>query len=128
MIALHAHSEPGTLVLTLDGEVGPWDVAPLAWTASEALASEDPGHAVVLDLALVSGPGLAAVETIVRLDLIARRRGHRTRIRHVPQALARALDRAGLGHAATATQPCACRTCTVAAPARVVPTQGRANA
>ncbi|MDN5856629.1 MAG: hypothetical protein L0K86_28100, partial [Actinomycetia bacterium] len=74
MTTLRHHTEPDALVLTLDGSIDDRDV-PTLLAATTRVLDDDPRGAVVVDLWLVRRPGLAAIDALMRLHLIARRCG-----------------------------------------------------
>ena len=107
---LRHHTEPDALVLTPDGSIHTDDVPDLLVTAGRLL-DDEPRGAVVLDLSLLRLPGLAAIDALMRLHLIVRRRGRALTIRHVPGSLRRALERAGVTTTLPLRRSCDCRVC-----------------
>ncbi len=110
MTRLRHHSEPDALVLTLDGTIHTGEVQALLADA-HTLLDDESRTTVVLDLSLVRAPGLAAIDVVMRLHLLARRRGRSLEIRHVPASLAQVLDQAGLSESLPLHEACRCRAC-----------------
>ncbi|GAA4903634.1 STAS domain-containing protein [Streptomyces coeruleoprunus] len=77
------------IVLKLADPIEPPDVPRLCAELAEQLgARASPGH-VVVDVAALTRPGLAAVDALARLHLTARRLGHPLAVRNAgPQLLA----------------------------------------
>lgn len=111
MTTLHHHNERDALVLTPDGSIDAGDVPALLATAAR-LVDDDSRGTVVLDLSLLRSGGLAAVDAVLRLHLIARRCGRPLLIRHTPVPLERALELTGLRDILPRREACSCRGCT----------------
>jgi anti-anti-sigma factor len=107
---LRHHTEPDTLVLTPDGTIHAGEV-PALLTAADALLDEGSRTTVVLDLSLVRTPGLAAIDALMRLHLLARRRGRSLKIRHITPRLEQALQQTGLSVSLPLRETCHCRVC-----------------
>jgi hypothetical protein len=108
---LQHHKEQDAPVLTPDGSIDTGEVpAPLA--AANRLLDEQPRGLVVLDLSLIRLPGLETIDAVMRLHLIARRRGRPLQIRHTPAPLEHALQQAGLSDTLPLRESCRCRVCT----------------
>lgn len=110
MTTLRHHTEPETLVLTPDGSIETGEVPALLEMAARLL-DDEPRGTVVLDLSLLRLSGLAAIDALMRLHLIARRRGRPLLIRHTPGPLGRALERTGLSETLPLREACSCRVC-----------------
>ncbi len=111
MTSLRHHTEPDTLVLTPDGIINTGDV-PALLRAAQAMLDEGARTKVVLDLSLIQAPGLAAIDAVMRLHLLARRCGRSLDIRHVPPSLEKALQQTGLSESLPLRETCGCRVCT----------------
>jgi hypothetical protein len=82
--------------LPLPASAGPDDLARLS-DRLRTLLEAAPDRVVTCDARELDGLGLAAVDLLARLELVARRAGGRIRIRHAPPALLALLLLAGLG-------------------------------
>ena len=109
MTTLHHHTEPNTLVLTLDGTVHPAEVPAVRAAAARLMVAVRAG--VVVDLSLAGDQGLATVDVLAHLCLMARRLGREFRIRHSSPTLRQLLDLSGLAEALQAGDECGCRAC-----------------
>jgi len=107
---LRHHTEPDTLVLTPDGTIDTCEV-PALLTAAAALLDVGPRTTVALDLSLLRAPGLAAIDALMRLHLLARRRSRSMKIRHIPPLLEQALQQTGLSESLPLQETCRCRVC-----------------
>ena len=85
MTTLQHHKEQDALVLTPDGSIATSDVRALL-RAANRLVKEHPRGMVVLDLSLVRLPGLETIDAVMRLHLIAKRRGRPLQITAHPGA------------------------------------------
>ena len=79
--AFRPQAEPSTLVLVIRGRITRVDVPGLCKRIRPWLDDSDV-HLVVCEVRGVIDPDAVAVEALARLQLTARRLGHRIRIRH----------------------------------------------
>ncbi len=89
----------GTVVLVLDGPIGPADAPCLCARLGERLDAGGHGTAlpvVVCDVSALSRPDAVTVDALARLQLTARRRGARVVLRHPRESLRALLALAGL--------------------------------
>jgi ABC-type transporter Mla MlaB component len=91
-----AKQVPGATVLTLSGRVARADIAVLCERVGGLLERCDAGL-VVCDVGSVLDPDAATVDALARLQLTARRRGRRIRLRHACGELQGLLALMGLG-------------------------------
>jgi anti-anti-sigma regulatory factor len=110
MARLQYHTEPGTLVLTPHGRIARADVLVLQ-TAAARLIARHTAPTVIVDLSLTRASGLAAIDALVRLLLMANLHRCDVRVRHLPRELRQLLDLTGLLDTVPISEPCACRTC-----------------
>lgn len=85
-----------TVVVVFDGEATPATMAGFSARVREALAGEGVDE-VVCDLGSVADADLRLVDSLARLQLLARRHGRRVRLRRATEDLRSLLDLLGLG-------------------------------
>lgn len=86
MRALHPPTEPATIVLVICGRVTRADIATLCDRARVWLDDSD-AEQVVCDMRGVTDPDAVTVDTLARLQLIARCSGRRIRLRNASHEL-----------------------------------------
>jgi hypothetical protein len=95
VLALRPPSEPGTLVVSVSGCVAPEDIAPMCRRAHALLQSTD-ARRLVWDVRSLGDPDAVTVDALARLQLTARRLGHRGLLRHASPRLSELLAMVGL--------------------------------
>jgi anti-anti-sigma regulatory factor len=85
-----------TVVVVFDGEATPATMAGFSAQVRDALAGEGVVE-VVCDLGSVADADLRLVDSLARLQLLARRHGRRVRLRRTTDDLRSLLDLLGLG-------------------------------
>ena len=88
-------SEAGTIVLVISGRIAHVDIAVLCEHVCGWLIGRDP-DLVLCDVRGVVDPDVVAVEALARVQLTARRLGHRIRLRHASRELQALLVLTGL--------------------------------
>jgi ABC-type transporter Mla MlaB component len=94
-VAVRSPPESDTLVLIVSGPIGRTETAKVCGRVRELLQSCD-ASAIVCDVAALVDPDVITVETLARVQLTARRAGHRIRLRHACNELKQLLDLMGL--------------------------------
>ncbi|TQK52289.1 anti-anti-sigma regulatory factor [Streptomyces sp. SLBN-118] len=84
------------VVVRIAGRVSPADVPCLCQELAARLVHSDAAE-VICDVGELTHPGLAAVNALARLELTARRRGCRIRLRDARPELRSLLDLVGFG-------------------------------
>jgi ABC-type transporter Mla MlaB component len=75
-------TEMATIVLVLSGPVARSDIPAVCDQVQTILASAGPGATLCCDVAELDPPDAAALDALARIQLLARRRGRRIRLRH----------------------------------------------
>jgi len=78
--------QPGTTIFMIRGRIGREEVGQICKRARPLLAALDPGL-VICDVSRVVDPDAATIDALARLQLTARRLGHKVRIRHASHQL-----------------------------------------
>lgn len=91
-------AHPGAMVLVISGHIAPTDVDPLCDTVC-ALLGRWRASRIVCDVRDVIEPDAAALDTLARLQLAARRTGREIRLRHASVELRELLVLTGLSDA-----------------------------
>jgi len=90
-----AASEPSTIVRVLRGPIACADVPGICERLRVSLEGSD-ADLVVCDVGALAGPDVVTVDALARLQLTARRLGHRLRLRHASSELEELLALVGL--------------------------------
>jgi ABC-type transporter Mla MlaB component len=95
LITLQSPREPGRMVLIVSGPIGRTNAATVCERVRELLQNCD-ASAIVCDVGALVDPDVMTVDTLARVQLTARRAGHRIRLRHACNELKQLLDLMGL--------------------------------
>lgn len=87
--------EPATTIFSFRGRIGREEIGYICGRAGPLLAASEPGL-VICDVSLVLDPDAATIDALARLQLTARRLGHKVRIRHASHQLKDLLKFTGL--------------------------------
>ena len=87
--------EPNTTILAFNGRIGPTEIPLICEWVGPLLASGDAGL-VVCDVRGVVDPDAVTLDALARLQLTAKRMGHKVVIRHASHQLKDLLEFTGL--------------------------------
>ena len=93
--AIRSPREANTTILVFNGRIGRTDIEQICEWADPLLAGADAGL-VICDVSAIVDPDAVTIDALARLQLTARRLGHKVKVRHASHDLKQLLEFTGL--------------------------------